>query len=199
MELALLDRHDERQPAARRLDFQQRLLVGGAGGQAARAAHAMAQEVVVRQVGDKDVLAFDGPGQAFEAVHGVGGAVRRRDDRLLVVWRLIIPRPGCNGQSSWDRQTSQGRQETAVETAARGPCAPAVRLRGRGRDVPDGGHLRPSAHVSPPAEQRRPRSRGMDCITPYALSHISTSKFHLLVKNRLHHFRCDNVKHNNYR
>ena len=24
------------------------------------------------------------------------------------------------------------------------------------------------------------------------------SKFHLFVKNRLHHFRCDNVKHDNY-
>jgi hypothetical protein len=35
-------------------------------------------------------------------------------------------------------------------------------------------------------------------VTDKDLPYSVPSKFHLLVKNRLHHFRCDNVKHDNY-
>ena len=41
------------------------------------AAHAMAYDVVVRQLGGKDVLALDGPRQSVKAAHGSGNKAQR--------------------------------------------------------------------------------------------------------------------------
>ena len=62
---------------ARRLHLQDRLLIRRADRQTSRAAHAMAHDVVVRQLGGKDVLALDGPRQSVKAAHGSGNKAQR--------------------------------------------------------------------------------------------------------------------------